>query len=93
MLYAGTIGLVSGAEIVVEVARRLENYQDILFLFVGTGHAQEAMEAKVHELRFEKYSLFTISAPKRLSEVQATADVSLVTVAPGRGKPRCPAKF
>jgi colanic acid biosynthesis glycosyl transferase WcaI len=92
VLYAGTIGLVSGAEVVVEAANRLESYQDILFLFVGAGYAKDRVEAKARELGLRNIRFLPFQPRERLSEVQATADVSLVTLAPGRGKTSVPSK-
>jgi colanic acid biosynthesis glycosyl transferase WcaI len=92
VLYAGTIGLVSGAEVVVEAAKRLENYQDVLFLLVGAGYAKDQVEAKVNDSGLKNVLFLPFQPRKRLSEVQATADVSLVTLAPGRGKTSVPSK-
>jgi colanic acid biosynthesis glycosyl transferase WcaI len=92
VLYAGTIGLVSGAEVVVEAASRLESYQDILILFVGAGYAKDRVEAKARELGLKNIRFLPFQPRERLSEVQATADVSLVTLAPGRGKTSVPSK-
>lgn len=92
VLYAGTIGLVSGAEVVVDAANRLESYQDILFLFVGAGYAKDRVKNKVRELGIKNIGFLPFQPRERLSEVQATADVSLVTLAPGRGKTSVPSK-
>ena len=92
VLYAGTIGLISGAEIVVDVARNLEFYQDILFLFVGAGYARDRVEAKARELGLKNIRFLPFQPRKRLSEVQATADVSVVTLVIGRGKTSVPSK-
>lgn len=92
VLYAGTIGLVSGAEIVVEVARRFRARPDILFLFVGEGAVKDevqrrAVETGLHNLRFLPFQ-----PRERLPEVQATADIGLVTLAAGRGRTSVPSK-
>ncbi|MCG2771779.1 MAG: glycosyltransferase family 4 protein [Desulfobacterales bacterium] len=92
VLYAGTIGLISGAEIVLDAARHLESYQDILFLFVGTGHAKDRVETRAREMGLKNIRFLPFQPRERLSEVQATADVSLVTLAPGRGKTSVPSK-
>jgi colanic acid biosynthesis glycosyl transferase WcaI len=92
VLYAGTIGLVSGAEVVLEAARLLEFYPDILFLLVGEGQAKDRLEEQVRYLRFPRVRFLPFQPRERLSEVQATADVSLVTLAPGRGKTSVPSK-
>ena len=92
VLYAGTIGLVSGAEVVVEAASRLKSYQDILILLVGAGYAKDRVEARARGLGLKNIRFLPFQPRKRLSEVQAIADVSLVTLAPGRGKTSLPSK-
>lgn len=92
VLYAGTIGLISGAEIVVDVARKLESHKDIFFLFVGDGYARDRVEAKVREFGLKNIGVLPFQPRERLSEVQATADVSVVTLVPGRGKTSVPSK-
>lgn len=91
-LYAGTIGLVSGAEVVVEAARYLRSQPDILFLLVGAGHAKERVEIQARHERLTDIRFLPFQPRERLSEVQATADVSLVTLAPGRGRTSVPSK-
>lgn len=92
VLYAGTIGLVSGAEVVVEAAKNLQSYEDILFLFVGSGHARDRVEAEARKAGLRNMRFLPFQPRERLSEVQATADISLVTLAPGRGKTSVPSK-
>jgi colanic acid biosynthesis glycosyl transferase WcaI len=91
-LYAGTIGLISGAEIIVEAARRLESQADILFLLVGTGHAKEEVAALVRNEGLSNVRFLPFQPRERLGEMQAVADVSLVTLAPGRGRTSLPSK-
>ncbi len=92
VLYAGTIGLVSGAEVVLEAARVLEPYRDILFLFVGEGQIKDRLEVEAQKMGLPNVRFLPFQPRERLSEVQATADVSLVTLAPGRGKTSVPSK-
>jgi colanic acid biosynthesis glycosyl transferase WcaI len=92
VLYAGTIGLISGAEIIIEAARCLESQADILFLLVGTGHAKEEVEARVRDEGLANVRFLPFQPRERLSEMQAVADVSLVTLAPGRGRTSLPSK-
>jgi colanic acid biosynthesis glycosyl transferase WcaI len=93
VLYAGTIGLVSGAEVVIEAAKLLKHHPDILFLLVGAGHAKDRMEAEARDSGLHNLRFLPFQPRERLSEVQATADVSLVTLAPGRGKTSVPSKI
>jgi colanic acid biosynthesis glycosyl transferase WcaI len=92
VLYAGTIGLVSGAEVVFDAAQYLTSYPDILFLMVGAGHARDQMEIKAQRLGLSNLRFLPLQPRERLSELQATADVSLVTLAPGRGRTSVPSK-
>ncbi len=92
VLYAGTIGLVSGAEVVLEAARLLESCPDILFLFVGEGQIKKRLEVQAREMRLGNVRFLPFQPRDRLSEMQAIADVSLVTLAPGQGKTSVPSK-
>lgn len=92
ILYAGTIGLVSGAEIIVEVAQSLATYPDIHFLLVGDGYAKELVQSRIQERGLTNVRFLPFQPRERLSELQATADVSLVTLAPGRGRTSVPSK-
>jgi colanic acid biosynthesis glycosyl transferase WcaI len=92
VLYAGTVGLVSGAEVVLEAAQLLESFQDILFLFVGEGQIKDRLEVQVRERGLPNVRFLPFQPRERLSEVQSTADISLVTLAPGRGKTSVPSK-
>lgn len=92
VLYAGTIGLVSGAEVVVDAARRLASFPDILLVMVGTGLAKDLVQARAAALGLTNLLFLPFQPRERLSEVQASADVSLVTLAPGRGRTSLPSK-
>jgi colanic acid biosynthesis glycosyl transferase WcaI len=92
VLYAGTMGLVSGAEVVLEAAQVLQSYPDILFLFVGEGQIKDRLKEQVQTSRLTNVCFLPFQPRERLSEVQSTADVSLVTLAPGRGKTSVPSK-
>ena len=91
VLYAGTIGLVSGAQYVVDVARRLQD-RDVLFLFVGEGAARDEIAQRASELGLANIRLLSFQPRERLAEVQAAADISLVTLLPGHGKTSLPSK-
>jgi colanic acid biosynthesis glycosyl transferase WcaI len=92
VLYAGTIGLVSGAEILVQVAKLLQPYPDILLIMVGEGFARDKVELQAKQAGLTNVRFFPFQPRPRLSEVQATADISLVTLAPGRGRTSVPSK-
>ena len=92
VLYAGTIGVVSGAEMVAETAKQLRDRTDILLLFVGDGDARANLEKRARAYGLGNMRFLPYQPRERLAEVQATADVSLVTLAPGRGRTSVPSK-
>jgi colanic acid biosynthesis glycosyl transferase WcaI len=93
VLYAGTIGLVSGAEVILAAARRLKSRPDILFLLVGGGYAKDQLEVEARQMGLTNIRMLPFQPRERLSELQATANVSLVTLAPERGRTSVPSKI
>jgi colanic acid biosynthesis glycosyl transferase WcaI len=91
VLYAGTIGLVSGAQYVVEAAQMLRR-EGVLFLFVGEGLVRDEIALRAGRLGLGNMRFLPFQPRDRLAEVQATADVSLVTLLPGQGKTSVPSK-
>lgn len=91
-LYAGTIGVISDAQIVVRAAYELRDREEILFLFVGEGEAKQRVSDLARDLELRNLRLLPFQPRERLPEVQATADVGLVTLAQGRGRTSVPSK-
>lgn len=92
VLYAGTIGLVSGAQVVIAAAERLRARRDVLFLFVGDGQLRSEMEGLARASGLENVRFVPFQPRAVLADVQASSDVSLVTLAPGRGGTSVPSK-
>jgi colanic acid biosynthesis glycosyl transferase WcaI len=92
VLYAGTIGLVSGAEVVVGAAKQLQSHDDILLLLVGEGRLKDRVEELARKAGLKNLRFLPFQPRERLSALQAAADVSLVTLAPGRGRTSVPSK-
>lgn len=92
VLYAGTIGLVSGARVVLDAAARLRDRTDVLFLFVGEGQVRGELERAAREAALANVRFLPFQPREDLPEVQASADLSLVTLAPGRGQTSVPSK-
>lgn len=92
VLYAGTVGVVSGASVVADAAALLRDRPEVLFLFVGEGEERPHVEARARELGLDNMMFLPFQPRERLTEVQATADVGLVTLSPGRGRTSVPSK-
>ncbi len=92
VLYAGTIGLVSGAEIVIEAARLLAGTRDVHFAFIGDGPLVPSLRERVRAAGLSNVSFAPFQPRERLAEVQGLADASLVTLRPGHGRTSVPSK-
>jgi len=92
VLYAGTIGLVSGAALMLEVAERLRSIPEALVLFVGEGQVKDRLEQEAQRRALSNLRFLPFQPRELLNQVQAAADVSVVTLAPGRGKASVPSK-
>lgn len=94
-LYAGTIGHVSGASFLIDVGRRLRDRPDILLLFVGEGPLKDELRrgAEAEGMAGRGMRFLPFQPGDRLSELQATADVSLVTLLPEAGETSVPSKI
>lgn len=92
VLYSGTIGLISGAEMLVDCAALLGSYRDILFLLVGEGVAKDAVRTLAQQRSVSNMMFLPFQSRDVLSQVQSSADVSVVTLRPGMGRTSVPSK-
>ncbi|WP_332671340.1 glycosyltransferase family 4 protein [Aromatoleum sp.] len=93
VLYAGTIGMVSGAEVVLRAATILgTTLPAARFVFVGEGPAVAGLRTYVEENGLGNVLFVPFQPRERLAEVQATADISLVTLLKGKGRSSVPSK-
>lgn len=91
VLYSGTAGHISGAEILAKVARKLP--ADVTLLVVGGGSSWSELDrmARCGEAP-RNLRVIPYQPRERLSEVQATADLSMLTLLPGMGRTSVPSK-
>ena len=91
-LYAGTIGLISGAEVLIEAARSLAARKDILILFVGEGSMRDRLKEAAARSELANIRFLPFQSASVLEDVLATADIGLVTLLPEAGKSSVPSK-
>ena len=91
-LYAGTIGYVSGAEVLIETATQLAARKDILILCVGEGPVKDRLVSAAAQAGLANIRFLPFQPACVLDMVQATADVGLVTLLPEAGKSSVPSK-
>jgi colanic acid biosynthesis glycosyl transferase WcaI len=93
VLYAGNIGPSQGLESVLEAAAKLQDEKDILFVLIGDGLNKKSLVEEA-EKRAIKNVLFLPFQPRaRLSEVMASANLSLVPLRKGIDKGSLPSKL
>jgi colanic acid biosynthesis glycosyl transferase WcaI len=76
-LYAGTVGHISGAEVVVETARLLADHQKVLFLFAGAGPLKASLQEKAKEYRLANIRFVSFQPEEDLNLMQAAADAGV----------------
>lgn len=91
VLYAGTIGVVSGAEVLVDVAHRFSEDPEVVFLFVGEGRAKERIREEGRDLPNLRF--FGFQPREALAGMLSSADVGIMTLLPGRGRTSVPSKI
>jgi colanic acid biosynthesis glycosyl transferase WcaI len=92
VLYAGTMGHVSGAAMMAEVAAKLRDVPNLLFLFVGEGVAKDQTLRRCEELGLTNTLFLPFQPQERLGEVLSSADIGVVTLRPGASRNSLPSK-
>lgn len=92
VLYAGTIGVVSGAEVLLEAAASLNGDDAVTTVFVGAGPLVPVLAAKAKTLPGTDVVFVPFQPRERLGDVQALGDVCVVTLQAGHGRTSVPSK-
>lgn len=93
VLYAGTIGFASGVSIVIDAASILcKSSPQVRVVFVGEGPSVVALKESVATLKLTNVLFHGFVPTAELSAMQASPNLSLVTLASGRGRYSVPSK-
>ena len=93
VLYAGTIGNISGAEVMLDVAEAMRDDPSTLFLFVGEGVVKDRLITESANRKLKNMRFLPFQPAEGLAEMQATADVGMITLLPGTGRNSIPSKM
>jgi len=93
VLYSGTIGLVSGAEILTEVAQLLEEEAAIALMIVGEGIVKSRLQVEAEARKLKNIRFLPFQPRELLPELLSTASVGIVTLKPGHGANSVPSKI
>lgn len=90
VVYAGNFGAAQGADIVLKVAKELEENPEIQFVIFGGGSYFE--DAKKEAQTLSNVIINPLLPQDRVSEVYSLGDVCLITCKEGTGKAGLPSK-
>ena len=92
VLWAGTLGHVSGAELIIDTAELLRDQAHIKFLVVGEGPLLQSLVARSEHLGLQNVIFRPFQPEERLAQVQASGDVSLVALSRDFAETSVPSK-
>jgi colanic acid biosynthesis glycosyl transferase WcaI len=93
VLYSGTIGLVSGAEIMTEVAHLLKDEAAIALMIVGEGIVKLRLQDEAKARKLNNIWFLPFQPRELLPELLSSASVGIVTLKPGHGGNSVPSKI
>jgi colanic acid biosynthesis glycosyl transferase WcaI len=94
-MFAGTLGIVSGAEVLVDVAHELKasKVHDVSIVCIGEGVLKETMIRRSQSLGLDNIWFLPFQPGAVLSDVQSTADVFLLTMDKSQANSSVPSKL
>jgi colanic acid biosynthesis glycosyl transferase WcaI len=93
LFFGGVMGPTQGLEIVLEVAQRVAEVKDILFLLLGDGSERPTLERLVKERRLSNIILGPFVTSQEYWSLLNEVDVGLLTLAPEVKTPVVPSKL
>ncbi|MGE5417235.1 MAG: glycosyltransferase family 4 protein [Acidobacteriota bacterium] len=90
--YSGNIGLTQNVDMLIEVAKELENERDICFLVIGDGVYRQEMERQIKEQRLNNFVLLPFQPYEDIAHVFSLGDVGLVISKANIGQNSVPSK-
>jgi glycosyltransferase involved in cell wall biosynthesis len=92
-VYAGNMGIAQGMDIILDLAERLRNRQDIGFLFVGRGSEVARLQAIAGERALGNIVFHDEVDPREISGLLAQCHIGLVALDPRHKTHNVPGKF
>jgi colanic acid biosynthesis glycosyl transferase WcaI len=93
VMFGGTLGYVSGVEILVDVARLLRDTPNIVIVCIGEGVRKRQMIEQCRLLGLGNIRFLPFQPRERIAEVQGAANVTLLTLRPGYCDASVPSKL
>lgn len=80
VLYSGNMGNTHRMEVLVSVAERLKEYNDIIFFLIGEGGKKKQIEQKIKESGVANVKLLSYQPTEMLSHSLSSADLGVITL-------------
>lgn len=93
VLQAGTIGFVSAPMVMIDAAERLQDREDIVVLIVGEGPLKDDLVAEAGRRGLSNVKFLPFQPAELLHEVQASSDLSLLTMSKNSGANSIPSRM
>lgn len=90
--YCGNIGFTQDLEMVLQVAKKLETYSDILFVIIGEGKNKNNIIKIKEDLNLKNVSILPFQPQQYISEVFSLGNIGLIVSKPNIGKNSVPSK-
>ncbi|HBM75436.1 MAG TPA: glycosyltransferase WbuB, partial [Clostridiaceae bacterium] len=78
LCYAGIHGLAQGLEVIMEAARKLKEYKDIAFVFVGEGPEKGKLISLKAKYGLDNVQFFPMQPKARMPEIVASMDAAII---------------
>lgn len=78
VLYSGNLGVKQGLPVLLAAAARLRDLEDLVFVIVGDGGEKASLQREAARLGLANVRFQPLQPMERLSELLATADVSVI---------------
>lgn len=92
-VYAGNMGIAQGMGVLLELAARLRERQDVGFVFVGRGSDAQRLRTQATELGLDNVLFFDEIDPTEIPGLYAQCSVGLVALDPRHKTHNIPGKF
>lgn len=90
--YCGNIGLTQNMDMLLDVAKELENESNIQFVLIGEGAYKEQVKVIIKEKNIKNVTLLPFQPYEDISHVFSLGDAGLVISKPGVGENSVPSK-
>lgn len=92
-VFAGTLGHVSGADVLIDVAELLKEEHGILLVAIGEGIRKQFMQDEAARRHLDNIRMLPFQPAERVPEVQASCNVALLTMQHNTSNTSVPSKL